>query len=231
MLFPWVGLLEQMRLADVFVHYDDVQFSKGSFTNRVQVKTAAGTCWMTVPLRQLKLGQSIDETLVQDSDNWRERHLALLSQSFRNAPYASDALSLAKEVYGESHATIGQLARASMLALARYFRLLEHKQFVDVRSLEIVGASSARVVSVVEAVGGTDYITGHGARNYLDHDLFERRNIDIRYMQYECRPYPQMWGDFTPYVTGLDLIANCGPDGYKWIASGAIPWRKFFARV
>ena len=40
MLFPWVGMFEQVALADVFVHYDDVQFSKGSFTNRVQLKTA-----------------------------------------------------------------------------------------------------------------------------------------------------------------------------------------------
>ena len=40
MFFPWVGMFEQIALADVYVHYDDVQFSKGSFTNRVQLKTA-----------------------------------------------------------------------------------------------------------------------------------------------------------------------------------------------
>ena len=40
MLFPWVGMFEQIRLADVYVHYTDVQFSKGSFVNRVQIKTA-----------------------------------------------------------------------------------------------------------------------------------------------------------------------------------------------
>ena len=49
MLFPWVGLFEQIRAADVYVHYDDVQFSKGSFTNRVQIKTARGPRWLTVP--------------------------------------------------------------------------------------------------------------------------------------------------------------------------------------
>ena len=42
MLFPWVGMLEQIMLADVFVHYADVQFSKGSFTNRVQIKDSTG---------------------------------------------------------------------------------------------------------------------------------------------------------------------------------------------
>ena len=38
MYFPWVGMLEQMALADVWVHLDDAQFSKGGFFNRVQIK-------------------------------------------------------------------------------------------------------------------------------------------------------------------------------------------------
>ncbi|MBC8123824.1 MAG: WbqC family protein, partial [Gemmatimonadaceae bacterium] len=50
MLFPWIGMFEQICLADVYVHYDDVQFSKGSFSNRVQVKSASGSKWITVPL-------------------------------------------------------------------------------------------------------------------------------------------------------------------------------------
>jgi len=47
MYFPWVGLLEQIRLAEFFVHYDDVQLTR-VFTNRVQVKTAQGSKWITV---------------------------------------------------------------------------------------------------------------------------------------------------------------------------------------
>lgn len=40
MFFPGWVLLEQLKLADLYVFYDDVQFSKGSFTNRVQVKAS-----------------------------------------------------------------------------------------------------------------------------------------------------------------------------------------------
>ena len=74
MLFPWVGLLEQVRLADAFVHYDDVQFSKGSFVNRVQLKTPQGVRWMTVPLHDLHLGQRIDEVRIAPAGEWRARH-------------------------------------------------------------------------------------------------------------------------------------------------------------
>jgi hypothetical protein len=78
MYFPWVGMFEQIALADVFVFYTDVQFSKGSFTNRVQIKTPAGSTWMTVPLQDLKLGQSIDDVAVKPVAQWKPRHLTLL---------------------------------------------------------------------------------------------------------------------------------------------------------
>ena len=43
MYFPWMGFFQQIAIADVFIFYSDVQFSKGSFTNRVQIKTSNGT--------------------------------------------------------------------------------------------------------------------------------------------------------------------------------------------
>ena len=51
-----------IKLADIIVHYDDVQFSKGSFTNRVQIKTKDGFKWMTVPLEKVKLNQKIEKS-------------------------------------------------------------------------------------------------------------------------------------------------------------------------
>src|SRR5947209_7942610 len=86
MFFPWVGLLEQVRLADAYVHYDDVQFSRGHFANRVQVKAPGGSRWLTVPLRDLHLGQKINEVRPDDRKNWRGQHIELLEQLYRDAP-------------------------------------------------------------------------------------------------------------------------------------------------
>ncbi|MFM2008470.1 MAG: hypothetical protein RIR02_420 [Pseudomonadota bacterium] len=230
MLFPWVGLLEQIRLADVLVFYDDVQFSKGSFTNRVQVKTPTGIQWMTVPLQELKLGAVIDEVKTVPVLQWREKHLALLDRSFKGAPYSNDALLMARKIYSVDHPSIGHLARASMLALGHYFGLLQGKRILDVRDLCINGSGSQRVLDIVRAIGGTVYITGHGARNYLDHEAFEESGVKVHYMRYESQPYPQRWGEFTPYVTALDLLASLGRAGQDQIVSTSVPWREFLSR-
>jgi hypothetical protein len=227
MLFPWVGMLEQVKLADVFVHYDDVQFSKGSFVNRVQLKSPSGSKWLTVPLQDLHLGQRINEVKPADTSVWKQQHLELLATSFVGAPYANDALAIAESVYAIDYPDVGSLARASLLALSAYFGLDQSTQFVDVTSLDITGSSSERVFEVVKKLGGTAYITGHGAANYLDHQLFEQADIDVRYMTYERKPYSQHYGDFNPHVTGLDLVAHCGPAGAAMICSGTSSWRNF----
>lgn len=227
MLFPWVGMLEQVRQADVFVHYDDVQFSKGSFVNRVQLKWPSGSKWLTVPLENLHLGQRINEVKPADVATWKQQHLELLEKSFETAPYANDALAIAEKVYSTDYKDIGSLSRASLIELARYFGFEKSTQFLDVASLNIGGSSSERVFAVVKELGGKNYITGHGAANYLDHQLFEQAGIDVRYMEYQRKPYPQNYGTFNPHVTGLDLVAHCGPAGAEMICSGTSSWRDF----
>ncbi len=228
MYFPWVGFLEQLRLADVFVFYDDVQFSKGSFTNRVQIKTAGGSHWMTVPLTGLHLGQRIDEVALDTQrKDFRASHRDLLRQAYKDAPFANDMLALVDDVFAQPMTTLSDLARASTLALADYFGLKSKLRILDVATLGIEGSGSPRVLDIVRSLAGTVYVTGHGARNYLDHQAFEDAGIAVRYMQYRCLPYPQLHGEFTPYVSGLDLFANCGKDGARMICSEATDWKEF----
>ena len=228
MYFPWVGLLEQIRLADCFVHYDDVRFGRG-FYNRVQVKTADGPRWMTVPILGDGRSQTIDETLVDHTANWQRRHLEMLRHAYARAPYRDDMLELVTRVFDANARTLSELSRASLLALADYFGLSKGREFVDSRALDIAGSSSQRLRDIVLALRGTTYVTGHGARNYLDHLLFAQSGLDVAYMAYELRPYTQLHGPFTPFVSALDLIANLGRGGHTMICSGTLSWQAFLA--
>jgi hypothetical protein len=227
MFFPWVGMFEQIRLSDTYVHYSDVPFSKGSFVNRVQVKTAQGVVWMTVPLLKQKLGQAICEIRINYQKDWRHKHRELLRQAYACTPYQDDMLQIVDKVYSGQHATLDELSKASIAAVCRYLDLEESRRFLDIRDLDIGGSSSQRVLDTVLALEGDTYITGHGAKNYLDHELFEAANVRVNYMDYRMTPYPQMHGEFTPYVSILDLIANTGSACGEYINSETIYWKEF----
>lgn len=226
MYFPWVGMLEQVRLCDIFVHYDDVQFARGFF-NRVQVKTNMGMRWLTVPLQDLHRGQLINEVMIDNRTDWRRSHRDLLRNAYANAPCKAEMLGLVDKVFSREYQLLSDLSRTSVMELIRYFDLDNGCSFFDSSTMATPGSSTQRLIDLCLRLNCKTYLTGHGARNYLDHERFEAHAINVAYMNYGLRPYPQSHGAFTPYVTALDLVAHCGKEGVSYITGNIIPWREF----
>lgn len=227
MFFPWVGFFEQIKLCDAYVHYNDVQYSKGSFTNRVQVKAPEGIKWLTVPLKNLKLGQPINEVEIDNKSDWRTTHKNLLIRCYQDSPFFGEMLEIVDAIYMKDWQLLDDLSLASLNIVSNYYGLLDNKTVTHIGNLDVQGKSSERVLATCKALHANTYITGHGASKYLDHQIFEQAGIKVEYMSYEKKPYSQRFGDFTPYVSILDLIANMGKDGINWICSGTIYWKDF----
>ena len=229
-LFPWVGLFEQIRLADIYVHYSDVAFSKGSFVNRVQIKGPHGPEWMTAPLQSRRLGQTINELETDEKQGWRAQHLDRLARYYRSAPFCDEMLAIVGSIYERSFVRLSDLLESGVETVADYFGLSKGPQFRRSSELNVGGSSTQRVLAIVHKLGGSHYLTAHGGKNYLDHEAFEARGIGVEYIDYQRRPYPQQFGSFNPHVSILDLIANVGRAGVEFISSPAIGWREFLAR-
>lgn len=227
MYFPWAGFMAQMALADVYIWLDDAQFSKGSFTNRVQVKLPSGRKWMSVPLDGTGSFQRIDGLAAKGRD-WVSSHRQMLTQSLRAAPDSARALALFDQVMAQE-GSLCDLLIAGAEAQARALGVLPPR-ILRSSAMGCEGSSSDRVLRLVQAVGGRDYITGHGAWGYLDHEAFEAADITVSYMDYSPLPWHQAHGDFTPFVTGLDLLAGAGASAKSHLQPQSIDWRAFGRR-
>lgn len=226
MYFPWAGFMGQMARADVFIWLDDAQFSKGSFTNRVQIRTASGSKWMSIPLVGKGAFQQI-AALEAAEARWRCGHRDLLRQQLAGAPH----LPLALEAFDAalSHERLVDVLIASAEEPARRMDILPSR-IMRSSTMGLSTTSSRRVLELVQAVGGSRYLTGHGAANYLDHPLFDQAGIAVEYMCYDVMPWLQRFEGFTPYVTVLDLLANVADDARAHIGGRSEPWRDFLER-
>jgi hypothetical protein len=224
MYFPWCGFMAQMALADVFIWLDDVQYSKGSFTNRIQVKLSGGPKWMTVPLEGTGSFQLI-RNLVAKGPEWIDSHRQMLIQSFNSSRSSASAI----EIFDSAVSIPGTLSEKLIVgaeALALAMGCLP-RRLLRSSSLRVDGRSSERVLRLVKAVGGDHYLTGHGAFAYLDHGMLNSAGIAVSYMDYKALPWPQAHGDFTPYVTGLDLLAAVGDSAGNHLQPASVDWRTF----
>lgn len=221
MYLPWAGFLAQLSLADVLIWLDDAQFSKGSFTNRVQLRNGDAQSWLTIALDG-KGTQTEIRNLVAAQPDWVARHTGSLRNALGKCPHYTDALACLTAASDQPtlcdaliHST-QQLATAAGITLPTPLRSSE---------MGIDGQGWTRVLALTQAAQGTRYITGHGARNYLDHTAFEEAGIAVEYMDYAVRPWDQ-GATFTPYVTGLDLVARVAPaERAAHLNPQTKPWR------
>ncbi|HEY3889180.1 MAG TPA: WbqC family protein [Caulobacteraceae bacterium] len=225
MYFPWPGFFELIACADIYAHLDDTQFSKGSFTNRIQIKQPDGRAWMTIPLVEKGSFKEIRRLEAADP-NFRSRHRDLVRQALRGAPHLDQSLDLFDTVV--KHERLVELLTASVEESAARLAITR-PSWLRTSDLELPGRSTSRVLDIVKHLGGTRYVTAHGAAGYLDHEAFEAAGVNVEYVDYSLTPYPQSHGDFTPYVSVLDLIANAGPGAGGYIRPRTKPWREFLA--
>lgn len=223
MYFPWVGQFEQIAMADVFVFLDHVQYARG-FINRVQYKTAQGQQWLTIPLQKHPRSTPICE-LSFAGEEWRDAHIQAFMHAINKAPFAADAIAIMKDVLSRKDIPFSQLIEASVLAVRDYFGLAPKCSFHRSSEISVQTKKSDLIKQLVLHFGGTRYVTGMGALNYLDHEDFESAGIQVEYMDYRKEEYPQQHPPFTPFVTSLDLVASLGASGVEKISSGTISWR------
>jgi hypothetical protein len=224
MYFPWVGFMAQLALADVLIWLDDAQFSKGSFTNRVQVRHSSGIKWMTIPLvRNVSFPRIMDLGL-PSADVFRA-HRSLLFQSLQDRPFRHQALALFDQATGTGPLVERLIASAE--APARRWGILP-RRVLRSSSIKASATSWERVLQLVREVGGTRYLTGHGAANYLCHEAFESSGIRVDYMTYAPLPWSQGDDVFTPYVANLDLFASVeAASARAHLCPATIHWEEF----
>jgi hypothetical protein len=225
MFLPWIGLFEQVRLADVFFHYDDVQLPQGrSFMARVQVKTANGVIWLTAPLDRKRSGKLISEVMLANEEDWRSRHLKTIQHAYARAPHFQSMFDLVQRIYEFPTDSLAEFNIHATETIARWLGFPAEFRRSSVSG--IGGSSTQRLVDLCRCAGATIYVTGLGALKYLEHERFEEQGIEVRYMDYKLTPYPQQHGEFTPYVSILDAIANVGEHARDLVASPSIHWKE-----
>jgi hypothetical protein len=231
MLLPWKGIFDQVRLCDRFVFYDDVQLPLGGgrgrgFITRVQVKTPRGVEWLSLPVARANAGkQHIRDARFAHQD-WRAEHLGKLAQAYRSAPhYRSVVGTLLEPLYAFRTESVSEFCMQSMRLTAAMLGLPFDPAISSAIDVPSTLDPSARVLEFCLLAGADEYVSGLGAMDYIDYDLFERKGVRICYMAYDLAPWPQLHGAFTPFVSVIDMLFNLGPAAGERLGSRAIYWK------
>lgn len=208
---PWKGYFDIIQQSDVFVIYDEVQYTKNDWRNRNLIKTPNGLDWLTIPVKQKSLDQKINETFISQH-NWNKKHWNTLVGNYSKAPFFKSYSEEFRDLF--LGIETDNLSEINLLFIKKINSILEiNTEIIDSQSLHLVGDKNERLIEAIKKLNGTHYISGPAAKSYLNIEAFEKEEIQLEWMNYSNYPeYPQMFLPFNHNVTILDLLFNVGPD-------------------
>ena len=212
---PWKGYFDIINDVDLFIFYDDVQFTKNDWRNRNLIKTPSGAAWITVPVGQ-DIRRKICEVTIPDT-RWAKAHWKTLSQNYARAPHLGRYRALFESAYlGRTWTFLSELNRHLIESIAGELGI--GARFADSRDYDLQGGGSERLLQLLQKAGTRTYVSGPSARNYLDEAAFAGAGIEVAYKSYEGYPeYPQLFPPFDHRVSIVDLLFNAGPEAPRYI--------------
>lgn len=206
---PYLGIFYKIWQSDWFVFLDDAQYSNGYVFDWNRIKTPQGECRLKVPTARI-FGQKLTEVAPKDFLGWKDKHLKTIRMNYRKAPHFSEVFSDFSDCILSEHGSLAELNMATM-------KLFMDKFGWDIpvfrsSDMDLSSKAEARVIEIVQRVGGDIYLSGSGGRNYQYEDHFTNAGIKLVYSDFRPLEYRQQWGDFLPNMSVLDFCMN---EGYE----------------
>lgn len=225
--FPWLGMIDRMRKADIFVLLDTVDFDRTAYQHRVQIKGSSGPQWLTIPFVH-NFPQKIHDVQIADP-LWAKRHKQTLITAYGRAPHFDEVwdwlgpwythlaepteYSSSKQNFIPPY-TLSSVTISSTLLLAEWFGYMEkiYSSYVmELNEGPFKGEKSDLVLDVCHRVGATTYLCGRGGSHYLNWQAFADAGIAVEIHDYQPQEYPQRFGGpFVPGLSALDYLFNTG---------------------
>jgi hypothetical protein len=212
---PWLGYLDKLAKADLFVVMDDLQYEAQNFQNRQRLKLATGAQWLTVPLAR---GVQSDRICDKQIDNrgsrrqhWQRRSWLTLEHSYRRAPYWSRYADELRAIYAQAWVSLLELDMTMLELACRWLDI--RTPIVRASSLGLVGHKTERLIDMCQNLGARCYLSGGGgSTDYLDVERMGRAGIGVIWQHFNHPRHAQRYPEvgFISHLGFVDLVLNCG---------------------
>jgi WbqC-like protein len=214
--FPWLGLLDKIAKSDVHMVMDEVQLSDSAYQHRNLFLTADGKVkFLTIPFAKKDYLKRSFRELEIPRDDWTTSHRNFIHNTYGRHPFAAEVMPRADAFFAQRFVRLADAVYASLQLSLEMFgirtRLIRQSDLAYDRSLH----RGELVMALARAAGASCYLSGTGAKAYLDESAFGD-DLTLRYNEFHHPQYPQKGSaEFHAGLACLDALFNLGGQGAR----------------
>ena len=209
-LYPYGGFFSKMASVDKFVIVDNTQYVKKQYHNRNRIKLPGGeTIWLNIPVKTAgRFNQAINAVETDNIHNWREKHKKTIERSYRKAPFFEIFYPELEELLARDWKFLANFNIEFIRTCAAFLEI--DTQLLTASEANIFGKSTGLIIDICRKTGADSYLHGKHSLDYVDFKAMDSAGIKSFIQDFHAIEYPQNASSFTPNLSILDIIFNCG---------------------
>ncbi len=212
--FPWLGLLHKIARSDQYVLMDEVQLADRAYQHRnIFLSKEGQTKLLTLSIAKKGYRDKTIREIELASNEWQTTHLNFLRENYRKLPHFEEVFAVVRPLYERPYRMLIEVLYDSVKLALELFNIPVKLTRQSELTYDHDAQKSDLILELVKATGCRTYLSGTGAREYMNLDDFHRNGINVEFDHFEHPTYRQHLlpaGEFQPGFNCLDVLFNAG---------------------
>lgn len=213
---PWLPYFKKVACSDVFVWMDNVQYHRGGLQNRTHIWSNSDSQWLSLSVHKGRLSDLICEKKIKSVDCY-EQQIKLLTSVYQHTKYFEQIMPQFVDIYSQlSMQDENNLDVVNYAFFKKCVSMLNiDTKVVRLSELQISSQKNQLVLDLSTQLNATTYISGSGAKDYLNIESFEAKGISVQFLASKPPVYKSTLGEFVAGLSIVDMLMNEGIESVK----------------
>lgn len=203
---PYLGFLHKASRADVFVLQDDLKYVKNDYGNRNRIQAEDEWRWLSIPVKANN--ESTFETVIPAEATWPREHANILRSKYHRAAHRDRLEPYLETMAANANEALSVIAIALARQLFAEFGVETPTIVESELHPDAFDNPNDRLISLCQRYDCDAYLSGVGARAYIEVDRWSDAGIELRWSDYEPIAYQRGSAPWIPNLSSLDALAH-----------------------
>ncbi len=204
---PYIGYFQLINAVDVFVVYDNIQFTKKGWFHRNRILVNGRDKLFTLPLKKDSDYLDVAHRQLADSfDNESRKIIRQIEAAYRKAPNYKEVMPLVEACFQRGSGNLFDFIHTSLTLLTQFLQIDTDMIISSSIDIDHTLKSQDNVLAICKKLNADIYINAVGGQKLYVAEDFRNKGIKLRFIKAKPIEYSQFDKEFVPWLSIIDVI-------------------------
>lgn len=212
-IFPYIGYFQLIKAVDLFVIYDNIEYTKKGWINRNRILINSSDEFFTIPLKKDSDYLNVNERYL--SDSWTKDRIKILNklkENYKKAPFYLQTVKIIESTFFYEGDNLFDFLNNSLKEVMRYLEIrteiIQSSKVLIDHNLK----ANEKVTAICNELEASIYINPIGGVELYSKEKFQEKGIKLNFLNPKHIIYKQFDNEFVPWLSMIDVLMFNSPE-------------------